>query len=359
MVCKNRSILGEIKMRSNLCLIVITIVLVILTACTPKAIDYEQVSKDEKIIIRFSHVVGEDTPKGQAARLFAKMIKERTNGKVEVQVFSNSSLYKDSEELEALQSGHVQIIAPALSKVNKFVPELAAFDLPYLYSDLAEYHQVLDGEVGSLIQTKFEKLGFKPIAFWDSGFKQFTNNLLPIHKPEDMENLTMRTMPSSVLDQQFMQLKVKAIEMNFDDVYSALEKKTIHGQENSISNIYTKRFYTVQNYLTISDHGYLGYIVLMDQKFWNELSPEIQAIIAMTIREVTVWQRRKVVSIEQEQLEEINNCKCIEIEHLTDEEKHEWRTFFQPLYQTMKLRLGADFFNKLELPRDDGAQDED
>lgn len=331
-------------------IISILFLLILLTsACSPTAYDYEQVSKDEKIVIRFSHVVGEDTPKGQAARLFAKLIKERTNGQVEVQVFSNSSLYTDSEELEALMQGNVQIIAPALSKVNKIVPELGAFDLPYLYSELNEYHQVLDGDVGKLIKSSFDQKGFMAIAFWDSGFKQITNNVKPIRTPQDLANITLRIMPSAVLDQQFSKMNVKPIEMNFDDVYPALEKKQIDGQENSISNIYTKRFYKVQKYMTISDHGYLGYVVLMDKKFWSGLPPHVQDLITSTIQEVTTWQRQLALKIELEQLNDIYKCSCIEIEELSDVEKMTWKFFFHPIYQEMETRLGSDFFNKLRI----------
>lgn len=342
---------GGVLVRGTYFITIMSFLLIFASACAPLAIDYEQVSTNEKIIIRFSHVVGEDTPKGQAARLFAQMIKERTQGQVEVQVFPNSSLYKDSEELPALQQGQVQMIAPALSKVNKLVPELGVFDLPYLYPDLQDYHHVLDGEVGTLIKTSFENLGYKPIAFWDSGFKQFSNNSRPIHTPHDLANITMRTMPSSVLDQQFTLLNVKSIEMNFDDVYPSLEKKLIEGQENSISNIYTKRFYRVQNYLTISDHGYLGYVVLMSEQFWDQLSPDIQQIISTTMNDVTKWQRNKALDIEEEQLADIYRCECIHIQVLTDEQKALWKLFFQPLYINMEARLGTSFFNKLRVRR--------
>lgn len=318
-------------------------------ACAPKAVDHEQIGENDKIIIRFSHVVGEDTPKGQAARLFAKLMKERTNGKVEVQVFSNGSLYKDSEELEALQQGRIQVIAPTLSKLTHIVPELGAFDLPYLYSDLEGYHRVFDGTVGERIAKSLEKNNMIVLGFWDNGFKQFTNNVRPIRMPRDLAGTTMRIMPSAVLNDQFTLLQVHPVEINFNDVYSALEKGTIDGEENTISNIYTKRFYRVQKYMTLSDHGYLGYLVVIDKKFWNRLSPGLQRTIAQTMGEVTSWERTQAGKIEQAQLREIYNCNCIRIDTLSDAEKANWKRFYQPLYQEMEQKLGQEFFRELGL----------
>ncbi|BCJ86403.1 DctP family TRAP transporter solute-binding subunit [Effusibacillus dendaii] len=323
------------------------VLLGLLPACAPRVIDHEQVSKNEKIVIRFSHVVGEDTPKGQAARMFAKLMKERTNGKVEVQVFSNSSLYKDSEETDALQQNRIQIIAPATPKLSSLVPELAAFDLPYLYSDLDRYHQVLDGPVGQQIAASLYQQNMVELAYWDGGMKQFTNSVRPIRTPEDLAGMTMRIMPSAVLDQQFKLLQVTPVEINFNDLYSALTKKQVDGQENSISNIYSKRFFQVQKYLTLSDHGLLGYVVVMNRDFWNSLDPETRRTISLVMQEVTDWERQQAVQFEQNNLKAMSNCQCIEIDRLSQAEKDRWKEFYQPLYQTMEQKLGTHFFRQL------------
>lgn len=333
-------------MRTKLALILLVVCL-LTVACTSRAIDYEQVGKDEKLVIRFSHVVGEDTPKGQAARLFAKLINERTKGKVEVQVFANGSLYKDAEELEALNNGYIQMIAPALSKMSPQVPELGAFDLPFLYNNMAGYHQALDGSIGQQISTQFVTKGFEPLAFWDNGFKQFTNNFRPIIFPKDLENQKIRIMPSSVLDMQFALLKAKPMEMGFNDVYVALEKGHVDGEENTLSNIYTKRFYRIQKYMTISNHGYIGYVVLMNKKFWESLSPDLQRIMMDTMKEVTEWERKKALEINEKQFKLIEACKCIEIQTLSSEQKKQWKSLFQPLYQSIEAKLGKNFINQL------------
>ncbi|GIM45888.1 C4-dicarboxylate ABC transporter [Collibacillus ludicampi] len=336
-------------MKNKILSVISIFALTFLTACTPKAIDYEQVSEKEKIVIRFSHVVGEDTPKGQAARLFAKLLKERTNGKVEVQVFSNGSLYKDTEELNALAEGHVQMVAPAISKLTDLIPELGVFDLPYLYPDLNGYHQVLDGTAGKSIAERLKKNHMILLGIWDNGLKQFTNNVKPIRAPEDLAGLTMRIMPSTVLDHQFKMLQVRPVPINFNDVYLALEEGKINGQENTISNIYTKRFYQVQRYMTLSNHGYLGYLVIMNESFWNRLPSDIQKDITDTMRDVTKWERDEAVKIEQEQLKEINKCSCIQIVQLNEAEKERWKQFYQPLYQEMKQKFGPGIFEEFGL----------
>jgi tripartite ATP-independent transporter DctP family solute receptor len=327
---------------------VVILFLFLLGGCAPKAIDYEQVSEDEKIVIRFSHVVGEDTPKGQAARLFAKLMDEKTNGKVEVQVFANGSLYKDPEELKALRDGYIHMIAPSLSKLTPLAPELGVFDLPFLYSSIEDYHRAFEGEIGTLLMGKVRRQGLVPLSFWDNGFKQFTNNVRPIVNPDDLSGTTVRIMPSSVLDQQFALLKAKPVEMSFNDVYSALEQGLVNGQENTTSNIFNKRFYKVQQYMTVSDHGYIGYMVLMDRKFWDKLPSNIQNHIREAIEQVTEWERQKALQINTEQFIQIDHCQCIEIVTLTNAQKEKWKHFFKPLYVRVEQNLDKDFIGKLK-----------
>lgn len=324
-------------------------IVLVTSACSVKPIDYEQVSEEEKIIVRFSHVVGEDTPKGQAARRFASLIKERTQGKVEVQVFANSSLYTDYEELKALQDGYIQIIAPAFSKLSTLVPEVEVFDLPFLYKRLDDYHRVLDGEAGKRLAEMMQRQGLKPLAYWDNSFKQFTSSNRPIHLPTDLQGLKMRIMPSTVLNRQMRLLGAQPIEISFNDVYLSLEKGELDGQENTVSNIYTKHFHRVQQYLTISDHGYLGYFVLMNQEFWQQLPADIQTVMVETMREVTLWERQKAEEINTEQLQQIKACNCIDIKRLSQSERDRWKQYVQPLYQSELQKWDQSFVSALHI----------
>ncbi|WP_339061033.1 DctP family TRAP transporter solute-binding subunit [Tepidibacillus marianensis] len=290
--------------------------------CQNYAKDDEQFSQDEKIIIRFSHVVGEDTPKGQAARKFAELMKLRSHGKVEVQVFSNGSLYRDGEEWKALKKNDVQIIAPSMSKLIPRIPELQVLDLPFYFKDLEQIHQLADGEVGKMVFHSAERNQVVPLAIWDNGFKQFTNRDHSLHNSKDFAGLRFRIMPSPILEEQFSRVGAVGEVKNFNDVYQALKNKEVDGQENTISNIYTKRFFNVQDYLILSNHGYLGYLVMMNQEFFQSLNPEIQTMIQDAMNEVTIWEREKSLEIEKKQLNLIKDCECIQVESLTEEEKN-------------------------------------
>ena len=324
------------------------LILIILVGCQSYAKDYEQIDQNEKIIIRFSHVVGEDTPKGQAARYFASLMKEKTKGKVEVQVFANGSLYRDGEEWDALQNGDIQMIAPAMAKLTDRIPELKIFDLPFFFDNMDQIHAFADGTVGNLIYQSAKKQNVIPLSIWDNGFKQFTNRDFPLRKATDFKGLTFRIMPSSVLDNQFAFLGANAEAINFNDVYQSLDKKQIDGQENTISNIYTKKFYKVQNYLTLSNHGYLGYLVIINQDFWNQLTPELQKTIKETIAEVTVWQREKSKELETYQLNLIKACDCIQIDTIEQKEIDRFKAIYSSIYKNLELELDPSFISEVK-----------
>ncbi len=323
-------------------------ILFVLVGCQSYANDFEQIDQNEKIIIRFSHVVGEDTPKGQAARYFASLMKEKTNGKVEVQVFANGSLYRDGEEWDALQNGEIQMIAPAMAKLTDRIPELKIFDLPFFFDNIGQIHELADGTVGTLIYQSAKKQKVVPLSIWDNGFKQFTNRDFPLKKATDFKGLTFRIMPSSVLDHQFSFLGAESEAINFNDVYQSLDKKVIDGQENTISNIYTKKFYRVQNYLTLSNHGYLGYLVVMNQDFWNQLTPELQETIKESIEEVTIWQREKSMELENYQLNLIKACNCIQIDTLEQKEIDRFKAIYSSIYKDLELELNPTFITEVK-----------
>jgi len=329
-------------------LLVLLLISILLSSCQSYAVDNEQVSSDEKLIIRFSHVVGEDTPKGEAARRFAQLIKERSNGKIEVQVFANGSLYRDGEEYTALVEGDIQMIAPAMSKMTDQITELQFFDLPFFFSSLDQIHKLADGKVGELVFESAKGIGVEPLAIWDNGFKQFTSNLSFLTAPDRFQNLTFRIMPSEILSKQFAVLGAQAEVRNFNEVYQSIINKEVDGQENTISNIYTKRFYEVQNYLTLSNHGYLGYLVIMNQDFWNNLSPEYQELISTTLTEVTLWQRERAEELQEKQLQYIQQSEKIQIRSMTDTEWLSFNELYKPLYAELEQKIGSVFFKQMK-----------
>lgn len=232
-----------------------------------------------EIIIKFSHVVAPDTPKGQAAERFKQVAEKLTKGKVRVEIYPNSQLYKDREEIEALQSGAVQMLAPSLSKFGPMgVPEFQVFDLPFLFPNQEVLHRVMDGEVGKKLFAKLDSKGVTGLAFWDNGFKQMSSNK-PMHSVSDLNGLKMRIQSSKVLSAQMKALGANPQVMAFSEVYTALQQGVVDGTENPVSNFYTQKMHEVQKHMTISNHGYLGYAVIVNKAFWDGLPADVRTAL--------------------------------------------------------------------------------
>lgn len=327
--------------------IILAIILLILRQETDYPTDNEQLSQEEKIVIRFSHVVGENTPKGMAALKFARLIKERSNGHIEVQVFPNGVLYKDGEEMNALLRGDIQMIAPAISKVTTLVPEWGVMDLPYAFKNADEVHTYINSNTGQSLMNKLNQHNLLSMGIWDSGFKQLSNSIRPIKKVEDLDGLQMRIMPSDILAEQFSSVGAFPKRIDFNTVFHQLKKGNIDGQENTLTNITSKNLHSLQDYLTISNHGYLGYLLLMNKEFWNSLPKDVQKLLTETLAEVQVWQWELAKDLSIERLHEVEACKCIDINYLTAQEIQEWESTFYPVYEFYKKRYGDKYIEAL------------
>lgn len=329
-------------------LLLALLLLLIVTGCGRRVSDMEQVNSEEKIVIKFSHVVAENTPKGLAAHRFASLAKERSNGRVEVQVFANSTLYKDGEEIQALQSGAVQIIAPATSKLSGLFPQWQVFDLPYVFENEYEVHQAMNGYIGEKLYLGLQQSNLHPLAFWDSGFKQMTNNRHPLIHPGDFNGLTFRVMiKSQVLKRQFEKLGAKPVEANFDDLYRLMESGEVDGGENTMSNIISRNLFNVQPYLTISNHGFMGYVVLTNANFWNGLPGDIRNMLEEIMVEVTEWERQQVLIMNEEAMKYVSTKGGIRVHFQSEAEKEEWRRVLKPLYDEFRDVIGEDIIDSL------------
>jgi C4-dicarboxylate-binding protein DctP len=312
------------------------------------AFDDEQAGLNEQIIIKFSHVVAENTPKGLAAQKFAKLVKEKTNNRVKVEVFANGSLYSDIDELEALQNGNVHMIAPATSKLTSLVPEIQVLDLPYAFPTYKAIDKAFKGAIGEQLFSKFKKENIKGMAFWSNGFKQVTSNKRPLISPEDFAGQHFRIMPNEVIEAQFKTLQARTSKIAFNKTYRQLELTHIDGQENTLSNIYSKKFYEVQSYLTISNHGFLSYAVIMNKDFWDSLPSNIQISIQEAMEETTRWNRTYAIIMNEKMYEKINKLGTIEIYELSNEEKEKWSKKFQPVYEQFKPIIGEGIMEELQ-----------
>ncbi|HBV96968.1 MAG: C4-dicarboxylate ABC transporter [Peptococcaceae bacterium BICA1-7] len=319
-----------------------------LSGCTEQLNDWEQVSPKEKIVIKFSHVVSEDTPKGLAAKRFADLVNHRTGGRVEVQVFPNSTLYRDGEEIQALLSGAVQIIAPSTSKLGDMFPRWQIFDMPYAFESFADINRSMEGKIGSSLYEDLEKGGIQPLAFWYNGFKQITSRERPIIHPNDFKDLRFRIMiNSAILEEQFSRLGAIPVKMQFNEVYQALSSSAIDGQENTTSNIVSQKFYETQPYLTVSNHGFLGYSVITSQDFWSELPPDVRNIIQETMKEVSLWEMEQASIINNRDMEKLRNSGKIEIHVQTPVEREEWKNALKSVDKKLIEIAGPDLAGEI------------
>jgi len=299
-------------------------------------------------VLKFSHVVSENTPKGKAAKFFEKRLEELSKGKIDVQVYPNSQLYKDKAVLKAIKLNSVQMACPSFSKFTKTVPQLALFDLPFLFKDMDHVHKVQDGEVGQKLKDLVAKKGFVVLNYWDNAFKQLTNNKRPLLKPEDAKGLKFRIMSSKVLEEQFKALGANPQVMPFSEVYSALQQGVIDGQENTNSNIYTKKFYEVQNNMTLSNHGYLGYLVVMSKKFYDSLPKDLQEAVKQAMKEATEKERQYAAELDKSQFAKIEEYAKksgkLKIDNLNEKQKEAWRKVMSTIYPKFydKDKIGKD-----------------
>ncbi|SFG68750.1 C4-dicarboxylate-binding protein DctP [Halobacillus alkaliphilus] len=294
--------------------------------------DDEQEGIEDKVVIKFSHVVAENTPKGRAVRRFASLVHERTDGDIKVEIYPNGTLYNDQNEYDALINGHIQMIAPATSKLTERFPKWQVLDLPFAFPTYQAVEEAYEGTIG---QTLINHLGpkVKGITFWYNGYKQVTSSEEPMILPSDFNQTHVRIMPSPVIESQFHALGASTSQIPFNKTYSNLEVNFINGQENTLSNIYSKNLYKEQDYLTISNHGYLGYVVLMNDEFWSELSNEHQAIISQALEETTDWIKRHSIEINDTHLRQIKRDDSLEVHYLTKEQRALWEEAVQPVYQ--------------------------
>ncbi len=316
-----------------------------LLSCEKRAVDNEQVSPEERIVIKFSHVVSESSPKGLAAKRFAQLVNQRSDGRVEVQVYANSQLYKDGEEIAALQAGNIQLIAPATAKMTKYFPQLIIFDMPFLFSSYQHVYETVDGPVGQELLSQMSGQEMLGLALWDNGFKQIAAKQ-PVVTKGDFSGMRFRVMDSQLLVDKFRGVGSYTLVLPFSEVYAAVEQQEADGIENSLSNIYTKRFHNVLPYITISNHGYLGYVVLTNADFWNSLPDDLREIIEEALQEVTLWQREVAMEQNQYSLEQIIKSQGEKVIFLPEEQREEWNSAFVHVYRKYQHLVG-DLINKI------------
>ena len=314
--------------------------------------DDDQKGLRDQVLIKFSHVVAENTPKGLAVDRFARLVEEKSDGKIKVAVFPNGSLYSDIEEVSALEEGTVQMIAPATSKLQMLSPKWGVLDLPFIFPNEEAVRHGLEGAIGKELLQTFDGTDIKGLALWSNGFKQLTTNEKVIKKPEDVSGQKFRIMQSPVLDAQFTMLRADGIQHQFNDTYSLLDRKEIDGEENTVSNIYSKGFYSVQQNMTITNHGYLAYAVMINRSFWDKQDEETKNIILEAMKEATAWNEKEALEKNKEQLQYIRENSSMKIHTLTKKERKAWLNALSPLYKKYEEEFGPSLMKEAIKLRD-------
>ncbi|RON17870.1 C4-dicarboxylate TRAP substrate-binding protein DctP [Pseudomonas frederiksbergensis] len=301
----------------------------------------------DPVVIKFSHVVAEQTPKGQGALLFKKLVEERLPGKVKVEVYPNSSLFGDGKEMEALLSGDVQIIAPSLAKFEQYTPKLQLFDLPFLFNDISAVDRFQRSPEGQGLLKSMESKNITGLAYWHNGMKQLSANKA-LREPGDARGLKFRVQASAVLEEQFKAVRANPRKMSFAEVYQGLQTGVVNGAENPYSNIYSQKMHEVQKFITESDHGLLDYMLITNTKFWTGLPPDIKTELDKIIVEVTTQVNKDAEKLNQDAKQNIINAKTTEIITLTPEQRDKWREAMKPVWKKFEGDIGADLIKAAE-----------
>lgn len=297
------------------------------------------------IVLKFSHVVAPNTPKGKGAEKFKELAEKYAAGKVKVEVYPNSTLYKDKEELEALQLGAVQMLAPSNSKFGPMgIKDFEVFDLPFLLPNLASLRKVTEGPIGTKMLKLLEPKGMIGLAYWDNGFKEMSANK-PLRMPADYKGLKFRIQSSKVLEAQFRLLGATPQVMAFSEVYQALQTGVVDGQENTASNIYTQKFHEVQKYTTLTNHGYIGYVVVVNKKFWDDLPADVRTNLDKAMKESTAYANKISESENAEALADIKKSGKTELIIPTAAEMAAMKKAMDPLYEDMGKRVGKQLID--------------
>jgi C4-dicarboxylate-binding protein DctP len=297
----------------------------------------------DPVVIKFAHVVAENTPKGQGALLFQKLVAAdpQLKDKVKVEVYPNSSLFGDGKEMEALLLGDVQMLAPSLAKFEHYTKQVQIFDLPFLFDSLAAVDRFQQGPQGKALLTSMDDKGIHGLAYWHNGLKQLSANKKVI-LPKDARGLKFRVQASSVLEEQFKAIRANPRKMSFAEVYQGLQTGTVNGTENTWSNYESQKVHEVQPFFTETNHGLIDYMVITNSKFWNGLPEDVRGELQTLMDQVTVEVNKQAEALNQTARQKIIDAKTSEVSPLTAEQRQQWREAMRPVWEKFSEQIGPD-----------------
>ncbi len=298
----------------------------------------------DPIVIKFSHVVAENTPKGQMCLKFKELVAERLGGKVVVEVYPNSQLFNDDTVLPAMLLGDVQLAAPSLSKFGKYTSSLPIFDLPFLFKDIHAAERFQQGPAGQKLLTSMEGKGLLGVGFLHNGLKQLSANI-PLRTPQDADGLKFRIMTSDVLAAQFEAVDATPLKKPFSEVFTLLQTKAVDGQENTWSNIYSKKFHEVQDYITESNHGLIDYLVVTSVAFWNGMPDDIRTDVKKALDDAIAHGNKVALEKATSDRQRIIDSGRSKIIQLTDAERAQWVEAMKPVWKKFEDKIGKDLID--------------
>ena len=316
--------------------------LVLLAACGGGSGDGE--SLDDVIEISYGHGFMPETPHHQAALKFKEEIEEKTDGKVIVEIYPSDQLGAAREQFEGLQIGTQEIALLPAARISGFVPELQIFDLPFLFPDRESGYELMDGEFGTELLGYLENQDIKGVAFYEDGFKHFTANT-ELRNPDDFKGLKFRTMESSIIMEQFRSLGSNPTTIDIGELYNSLQQGVVDGQENPLVTIKNMKFYEVQDVVTLSEHGYLGHVLMFSDQWLSSLPEDIQEVLIETGRDLATWQREEIQKEEEGYIEEIEEYGTKVIE-LTDEEKEVLKKVTEPAHDEYRDSVNSELLDR-------------
>ncbi|MCT8997745.1 DctP family TRAP transporter solute-binding subunit [Chelativorans intermedius] len=310
-------------------------------ALTALASGAQAACDDGEMVIKFSHVVAaKGHPKGDAATLLAERVNEEMNGTACMEVFPNSTLYDDDKVMEALLLGDVQLAAPSLAKFEAYTLKYRLFDLPFLFPTLDAVNAFISSDAGKDLLKVTEDEGYTGLGYWMSGLKQFSANK-PLLEPGDAAGLKFRVQTSDVAVAMIEAMGASAQKLAFSEVYGALQTGVVDGQENSWCNIYTQKFFEVQDGITETNHQLLAYLVVTSTDWLEGLEPEVRDQFLSIVDEVTVEANAAVADKEAACRQNILDAGGV-IRELTPEQRQKWLTTMKPVWEQFEGDIGAD-----------------
>jgi C4-dicarboxylate-binding protein DctP len=297
------------------------------------------------IVVKFSHVVAENTPKGQGALKFKELAEKKLPGKVQVQVFPSSQLFGDAKELEALLLGDVQLIAPSLSKFDRYTKKIQIFDLPFLFDDVEAVDRFQDGPRGQELLASMKNRGLIGLAYWHNGMKQLSTNKDKLVRPDDVKGLKFRIQASDVLEAQFRALNANPQKMAFSEVYQALQTGVVDGQENTWSNIFSQKFFEVQKTIAETNHGIIDYMVVANAKWWDGLAPDVKKGLSEAMKEATDFANKMAEELNQADRKKIADANKAKIQKLSKDDIAAWRKAMEPVWKKFEGDIGRDLID--------------